>query len=37
MSVAEIRKQLVEGIRSSHWRWPLDEVFVTINGVWHDL
>lgn len=29
---AEIRKRRVEGMRSSRWRWHLDEVFVKING-----
>ena len=29
---AEIRKRRVEGMRSSHWRWHLDEMFVKING-----
>ena len=34
---AEIRKRRVEGRRSSHWRWHLDEVFVKINGETHYL
>jgi putative transposase len=34
---AEIRKRRVEGMRSSHWRWHLDEVFVKINGERHYL
>ena len=34
---AEIRKRRVEGLRSSHWRWHLDEVFVKINGERHYL
>ena len=29
---AEIRKRWIEGMRSSHWRWHLDEMFVKING-----
>jgi len=29
---AEIRKRRIEGMRSSHWRWHLDEMFVKING-----
>ena len=29
---AEIRKRRVEGMRSSRWRWHLDEIFVKING-----
>jgi putative transposase len=32
---AEIPKRRVEGIRSSGWRWPPDEVFVKINGRQH--
>ena len=34
---AEIRKRRIEGKRSSHWRWHLDEVFVKINGKRHYL
>ena len=34
---AEIRKHRVEGMRSSRWRWHLDEVFVKINGERHYL
>ena len=34
---AEIRKRRVSGVRSSHWRWHLDEVFVKINGELHYL
>ena len=34
---AEIRKRRVEGMRSSSWRWHLDEVFVKINGELHYL
>jgi putative transposase len=30
-------KARVEGLRSSHWRWHLDEVFVKINGERHYL
>ncbi len=37
MFASEIRKRRVEGIRSSHWRWHLDEVFVKINGERHYL
>ena len=29
---AEIRRRRVEGIRSSRWRWHLDEIIVKING-----
>jgi putative transposase len=32
-----IRKHRVEGMRSSRWRWHLDEVFVKINGERHYL
>jgi putative transposase len=32
MFAAEIRKRRVEGMRSSPWRWHLDEMFVKING-----
>ena len=35
MFAAEIRKRRVAGMRSSHWRWHLDEVFVRINGEQH--
>jgi putative transposase len=37
MFAAEIRKRRVEGMRSSRWRWHLDEVFVKINGEKHYL
>jgi len=37
MFAAEIRKRRVEGMRSSRWRWHLDEVFVKINGERHYL
>jgi putative transposase len=37
MLAAEIRKRRVEGMRSSHWRWHLDEAFVKINGERHYL
>ncbi len=30
---AEIRKRRVDQMRSSPWRWHLDEVFVKVNGV----
>ncbi len=29
---SEIRKRRIEGMRSSQWRWHLDEMFVKING-----
>ncbi|MBW0159525.1 IS6 family transposase [Sedimentimonas flavescens] len=39
MFASDIRKRRVEGLRSSHWRWHLDEMFVKINGerhyLWH--
>lgn len=34
---AEIRKRRIEGMRSSRWRWHLDEMFVKINGERHYL
>src|SRR4028118_1767321 len=37
MFAAEIRRKRVAGLRSSRWRWHLDEVFVKINGVQHYL
>jgi putative transposase len=37
MFAAEIRKRRVSGMRSSRWRWHLDEVFVKVNGVQHYL
>ena len=37
MFAAEIRKRRVEGMKSSRWRWHLDEVFVKINGERHYL
>jgi len=37
MFASEIRKRRAEGLRSSHWRWHLDEVFVKINGEQHYL
>jgi putative transposase len=35
MFAANIRKRRVKGMRSSNWRWHLDEVFVKINGERH--
>lgn len=32
MFAAEIRKRRIEGMKSSQWRWHLDELFVKING-----
>ena len=37
MFAAEIRRKRVSGMRSSRWRWHLDEVFVKVNGVQHYL
>jgi putative transposase len=37
MFAAEIRKRRVGQMRSSRWRWHLDEVFVKVNGVQHYL
>ncbi len=37
MFAAEIRKRRVSGMRTSRWRWHLDEVFVKVNGVQHYL
>jgi putative transposase len=34
---SEIRKRRIEGVRSRHWRWHLDEMFVKINSERHDL
>src|SRR5690606_7063590 len=32
MFAAKIRNRRIEGMKSSHWRWHLDEIFVKING-----
>jgi putative transposase len=37
MFAAEIRRKRVGGMRTSRWRWHLDEVFVKVNGVQHYL
>ena len=37
MFASEIRKRRIEVMRTSHWRWHLDEVFVKINGERHYL
>ena len=37
MFASEIRKRRIEGMKSSRWRWYLDEVFVKINGETHYL
>jgi putative transposase len=34
---SEIRKRRIEGMKSSRWRWHLDEMFVKINGERHYL
>ncbi len=34
---SEIRKRRIECMRSSQWRWHLDEMFVKINGEMHYL
>ncbi|MEP2203067.1 MAG: IS6 family transposase, partial [Tateyamaria sp.] len=34
---AEIRKRRIDGMKSSKWRWHLDEMFVKINGERHYL
>lgn len=37
MFAAEIQTRRVDGMRSSRWRWHLDEVFVKIDGESHYL
>ena len=37
MFAAEIRKRRIVGMKSSRWRWHLDEIFVKINGERHYL
>jgi putative transposase len=37
MFAAEIRRKRVGQMRSSQWRWHLDEMFVKVNGVQHYL
>ena len=37
MFASEIRKRRIEGMKSSRWRWHLDEMFVKINGEMHYL
>jgi len=32
MFAAQIRKRRIEAMRSSRWKWHLDEVFVKVNG-----
>ena len=37
MFAAEIQKRRIAGMKSSRWRWHLDEIFVKINGERHYL
>ena len=37
MFVSEIRKRRIQGLKSSRWRWHLDEIFVKIDGKQHYL
>ena len=37
MFASEIKKRRIEGLRTSHWQWHPDEVFVKINGERHCL
>jgi len=37
MFAAEIRKRRIAGMKSSHWRRHLDEIFMKINGAGHYL
>ncbi|MFD1196505.1 IS6 family transposase [Seohaeicola saemankumensis] len=37
MFASEIQKRRITCMKSSGWRWHLDEVFVKINGEWHYL
>ena len=37
MFASEIRRRRIQGMRSSRWRWHLDEMFVKINGKTHYL
>ena len=37
MFASEIRKRRIEGMKSSQWRWHMDEMFVKINGERHYL
>jgi len=37
MFAAEIRKRRIDAMKSSRWRWHLDEMFVKINGEPHSL
>ena len=35
MFAAEVQKHCIAGMKSSRWRWHLDEMFVKINGERH--
>ena len=37
MFASELHKRRVVGMRTSRWRWHLDEVFLKINGKTHSL
>jgi putative transposase len=37
MFAAEIRKRRIEGMKSSHWPWHLDKIFLKIKGERHYL
>ena len=37
MFAGEIRRRRVEALRSSNWKWHLDEMYVKINGKFHYL
>lgn len=37
MFASEIKKRRIQGLKSSRWRWHLDEVFVKLNGKQHYL
>ena len=37
MFASEIKKRRIQGMKSSHWRWHLDEMFVKIRGETHYL
>jgi len=37
MFASEIRERRIEGMKSSHWRWHLDEILVKFNGDRHYL
>ena len=37
MFASELRMHRIEGMKSSRWRWHLDEMFVRISGKRHNL